>query len=63
MDRPDLRKIETPDVETSAASPLRDWGDDWVNELIEMTRPGAEINLRIRGLRDRVVPFQFDDFS
>jgi hypothetical protein len=41
----------------------RDWGDDWVHELIEMTRPGVEINWPVRGLRERVVPFEFDDFD
>ena len=37
--------------------------DDWVHELIAMTRPGVEINLPHRGLGDRVIPFEFDDFS
>lgn len=63
MDRPGLRKPEPDDDEPVASQPSRDWGDDWVHELIEMTRPGAEINLNVRGLSDRVVPFQFDDFS
>jgi hypothetical protein len=62
MDRPELSKPE-PDADEFVASPSRDWGDDWVHELIEMTRPGAEINLHNRGLGDRVIPFQFDDFS
>ncbi len=62
MDRPELNKPQ-PDGEESIATPSREWGDDWVHELIAMTRPGVEINLRVRGLSDRVVPFQFDDFS
>lgn len=37
--------------------------DDWVHELIAMTRPGVEINLPRRGLGDRAIPFAFDDFS
>lgn len=41
----------------------KDWGDDWVHELIEMTRPGVEINWPVRGLRERVIPFEFDDFD
>ena len=41
----------------------RDWGDDWVHELIEMTRPGIEINRPARGLQERVIPFEFDDFD
>lgn len=63
MDRPELGKSEPESERAGLSSPLRDWGDDWVHELIEMTRPGAEINLEVRGLGDRVIPFQFDDFS
>ena len=37
--------------------------DDWVHELIAMTRPGVEIRFPSRGLSDRVIPFQYDDFS
>ncbi|MBX9732062.1 MAG: hypothetical protein K2X59_12100 [Sphingomonas sp.] len=51
------------EVEPAPSWPTRDWGDDWVHELIEMTRPGAEINLSFRGLGDRIIPFQFNDFS
>jgi len=51
------------EVEPASSSATRDWGDDWVHELIEMTRPGAEINLSFRGLGDRIIPFQFHDFS
>ncbi len=38
-------------------------GKDWIDELIAMTRPGVEINLAVRPLRDRIMPFAFDDFS
>lgn len=41
----------------------KDWGDDWVHELIEMTRPGIEINWPVRGLQERPIPFEFDDFD
>ncbi len=63
MNRPELNKIGQSDSATIDVAPSRNWGDDWVHELIEMTRPGAEINLQLRGLSDRAVPFQFDDFS
>lgn len=63
MDKPDLRKSETPDVEMSVASPPHDWGDDWVHESIEMTRPGVELQLPCRLAHDRQVPWEFDDFN
>ncbi|MEG3159865.1 hypothetical protein U1763_05070 [Sphingomonas sp. LB2R24] len=63
MNRPELNKIGQSDTAVIDVVPPRNWGDDWVHELIEMTRPGAEINLQFRGLGDRAVPFQFDDFS
>ena len=62
MDRPELTDFETSADGFAIEPSLRDWGDDWVHELIEMTRPGIEINLSRRGLGDRVLPFQFDDF-
>ena len=37
--------------------------DDWVHELIAMTRPGVDIRFPTRGLADRVLPFEYDDFS
>jgi hypothetical protein len=39
-----------------------DWGDDWVHELIAMTRPGVEIEFPARDINDRAVPFVYDDF-
>jgi hypothetical protein len=36
--------------------------DDWVHELIAMTRPGVEIEFPHRGIDEREVPFVYDDF-
>lgn len=63
MDRLAKASPVSEENDVPSAPQPRDWGDDWVHELIEMTRPGVEINLANRGLRDRVIPFQFDDFS
>lgn len=38
------------------------WGDDWVHELIAMTRPGVEIQFPVRRIDEREVPFVYDDF-
>jgi hypothetical protein len=48
----------------SAQGPARanDWGDDWVHELIAMTRPGVEIEFPARTIDQREVPFVYDDF-
>ena len=63
MDRPDRTRPEA-DAETSDSAPsTQDWGDDWVHELIAMTRPGADIAVPRRALMDRPVPFAYDDFS
>jgi hypothetical protein len=40
----------------------RDWGDDWVHELIAKTRPGVEIEFPRRTLSDRPIPFEYDGF-
>jgi hypothetical protein len=40
----------------------RDWNDDWVHELIAMTRPGVEIQFPAREINERQVPFVYDDF-
>ena len=40
----------------------QDWGDDWVHELIAMTRPGVEIEFPMREINEREVPFVYDDF-
>jgi hypothetical protein len=66
VDRPDLRRIDPENLPSngsaeSAAS--KDWGDDWVHELIAMTRPGIEINIPARMPWERQVPFEYDDFS
>ena len=39
-----------------------DWGDDWVHELIALTRPGVEIQFPAREINERQVPFVYDDF-
>ena len=36
--------------------------DDWVHEVIAMTRPGAEIQFPARSIDEREVPFVYDDF-
>lgn len=51
------------DVGSAESGRQKDWGDDWVHELIEMTRPGVEINWPVRGLQERAIPFEFDDFD
>jgi hypothetical protein len=62
VDRPDLRRTETPDVETSPSSAATH-PKAWVDELIEMTRPGMDMELPERGFIHRPPPFVFDDFS
>ena len=37
--------------------------DDWVHELIAMTRPGVDLNLPSRLSWERETPFEYDDFS
>jgi hypothetical protein len=37
--------------------------DDWVHELIAMTRPGIDFELPSRMPWERQTPFEFDDFS
>jgi hypothetical protein len=55
--RTDMPSDETSSGATVARPP------NWVDELIAMTRPGAEIRFPTRDLRDRVIPFEYDDFS
>ena len=43
--------------------PLAARPQNWVDELIAMTRPGVEIEFPSRELRERVIPFEYDDFS
>ena len=58
------RKIDQNTVkETSAPFTPTEQDDSWVHELIAMTRPGVEINLPCRGLGEKPIPFEFDDFS
>ncbi|CAN5318708.1 hypothetical protein BH10PSE15_BH10PSE15_13630 [soil metagenome] len=61
MDRPDTRRSEPTAAETTEISVTP--SDDWVHELIAMTRPGVEIEFPNRTLSDRVIPFEYDDFS
>jgi hypothetical protein len=62
MDRPDIRRNEKPEGELPLSSePLPP--KDWVDELIEMTRPGTDMELPERALISRPPPFVFDDFS
>ena len=61
MDRPAIGRAEPTDEEVVLRPTSND--DNWVQELIAMTRPGVEINLLRRGLAERVIPHQFDDFS
>lgn len=37
--------------------------ENWVDELIAMTRPGVEIEFPLRTLGGRIIPFEYDDFS
>jgi plasmid stability protein len=37
--------------------------DDWIGELIALTRPGVDIRFPIRSPAGRVIPFQYDDFD
>lgn len=36
--------------------------DNWVRELIAMTRPGVEIQFPVRQINERQIPFVYDDF-
>lgn len=40
----------------------RDFGDDWVHEVIAMTRPGATIQFPVRAINEREIPFVYNDF-
>ena len=37
--------------------------DDWVHELIAMTRPGFDLSTPFRLSWERELPFEYDDFS
>ena len=51
-----------PEAAPAASAGEKDWGDDWVHELIAMTRPGIEIEFPAREINEREVPFVYDDF-
>jgi len=61
MDRPEIHGGETPDLEPPASTtkPER----SWVHELIEMTRPGFEIEFPVRRVADSPIPFIDYDFD
>jgi hypothetical protein len=60
----DSHEISKTNIESAISDSSEDaFGDDWVHELIAMTRPGVEINFPFRALNDRPVPFEFDDFN
>ena len=62
MDRPEIHRKELPDSDTAPASdPQRP--KDWVDELIEMTRPGIDMELPDRALISRILFFEDDDPS
>ena len=63
MDQHHDRIVDTAETAAEHGTAANGFGDDWVHELIAMTRPGVELNFPFRGLRDRVVPFEFDDFD
>ena len=62
MDRPEIHRREMPESDTpSASDALRP--KDWVDELIEMTRPGIDMELPGRGYVNRILFFEDDDPS
>ena len=61
MDRPKIGQTEPKDADEAMTQDSCD--DDWVHELIAMTRPGVEIRFPLRAIHERVIPFQYDDFS
>lgn len=40
----------------------QDFGDDWVHEVIAMTRPEVEIQFPVRAINEREIPLVYDDF-
>ena len=62
MDRPNISKADIPE-DASISEPSVAPSDDWVHELIAMTRPGIDFSLASRESWERQVPFEFDDFS
>ena len=56
-------EIVDADAIGSSGAPAQDFGDDWVHEVIAMTRPGVEIQFPLREIDEREVPFAYDDFS
>jgi hypothetical protein len=63
MDRPGFRKPEIESDDSVASAAARDWGDDWVHELIAMTRPGVDMELPDRGYINGIVFYDPDDLG
>jgi len=61
MARPDDWVDELVRIANGAGDGVFD--DDWVHELIDMTRPGMEIEFPPQSFTDRQPPFVYDDFD
>ncbi len=61
MDKPGNPERDMP--EDGSANDAEDFAPNWVEELIAMTRPGAEIQFPAREVNERPVPFVYDDFD
>ena len=61
MDRPRLEPQE-PSADAAPEEPVEP-SDDWVRELVAMTRPGVEIEFPARQIDERQVPLVYDDFD
>jgi hypothetical protein len=64
VDRPDFNKSQLEDDNNVASDdePIRA-SENWVRELVALTRPGCEIQFPVRQIGDRDLPFVYDDFS
>jgi hypothetical protein len=56
-------EIAGPEMLDRSGASANDFGDDWVHEVIAMTRPGVEIQFPLREIDEREIPFAYDDFS
>lgn len=63
MDRPqDRLGDQASDAEQTQPFQAQDFGDDWVHEVIAMTRPEVEIQFPVRAINEREIPLVYDDF-
>ena len=62
MERASIRRADLPEDASGSEVPVTP-SDDWVNELVAMTRPGMDMELPPRAFISRPPPFVFDDFS